>query len=93
MRRRDTGRWAGVGRAILVWSAIGAVTAAEEKGMRVGIIGLDTSHATAFTKLLNTPDDPQHVPGGRVVVACAPLWAAVVGAAFLTAIEIWLALR
>lgn len=30
---------------------------------------------------------------GRVVVACAPLWAAVVGAAFLTAIEIWLALR
>ncbi|MBM3953381.1 MAG: gfo/Idh/MocA family oxidoreductase [Planctomycetes bacterium] len=70
MRRRDTGRWAAVGRAILAWSAIGAVAAAEEKGMRVGIIGLDTSHATAFTKLLNTPDDPQHVPGGRVVVAC-----------------------
>lgn len=31
------------------------------------MIGLDTSHVTAFTKLLNDPQDPQHVPGGRVV--------------------------
>ena len=27
--------------------------------LRVGIIGLDTSHAPAFTKMLNVTDDPQ----------------------------------
>jgi predicted dehydrogenase len=37
--------------------------------LRVGIIGLDTSHVTAFTKLINSPSDPKHVPGGRVVAA------------------------
>ncbi|HEO71768.1 MAG TPA: gfo/Idh/MocA family oxidoreductase [Candidatus Hydrogenedentes bacterium] len=37
--------------------------------LRIGMIGLDTSHAIAFTKLLNTPSDPQHVPGGKVVAA------------------------
>jgi predicted dehydrogenase len=37
--------------------------------VRVGIIGLDTSHAPAFVKLLNSPGDPQHVPGCRVVAA------------------------
>lgn len=35
--------------------------------MRVGIIGFDTSHVTAFTKLLNDDGDPFHVPGARVV--------------------------
>jgi predicted dehydrogenase len=37
--------------------------------LRIGIIGLDTSHVTAFTKALNLPDDPNHVAGGRVVAA------------------------
>ena len=37
--------------------------------LRIGIIGLDTSHVTAFTKLINDPKDPKHVPGGRVVAA------------------------
>ncbi|MBI2928445.1 MAG: Gfo/Idh/MocA family oxidoreductase [Verrucomicrobia bacterium] len=36
--------------------------------LRIGMIGLDTSHVTAFTKLLNDPTDKNHVPGGRVVV-------------------------
>lgn len=34
---------------------------------RIGLVGLDTSHVAAFTKLLNDPDAPHHVPGGRVV--------------------------
>lgn len=38
-----------------------------EKTLRIGMIGLDTSHCLAFTKLLNTPDSPEHVPGCRVV--------------------------
>jgi predicted dehydrogenase len=37
--------------------------------LRIGMIGLDTSHATAFTKLLNDAADPNHVPGGKVVAA------------------------
>jgi len=43
--------------------------AADGKPIRVGIIGLDTSHSTAFTKLLNDIADAQHVPGCRVVAA------------------------
>ncbi len=35
--------------------------------LRVGLIGLDTSHVTAFTELLNNPDAKGHVPGARVV--------------------------
>jgi len=37
--------------------------------LRIGMIGLDTSHVPAFTKLLNDPNDKNHVPGGKVVVA------------------------
>ncbi len=39
--------------------------------IRIGIVGADTSHVTAFTKLINDVSDPAHVPGGRVV-ACVP---------------------
>ncbi|WP_424768464.1 Gfo/Idh/MocA family protein [Paenibacillus sp. sgz302251] len=37
--------------------------------IRIGMIGLDTSHATAFTKLLNDSSHPYHVAGGRVTIA------------------------
>jgi hypothetical protein len=39
------------------------------EALRLGLIGLDTSHVTAFTKLLNDPQQKDHVPGGRVVAA------------------------
>jgi predicted dehydrogenase len=42
---------------------------AQEAPLRIGIIGLDTSHVTAFTALLNDPTHPNHVPGARVVAA------------------------
>jgi len=35
--------------------------------LKIGIIGFDTSHVPAFARLLNDPQDPFHVPGGRVV--------------------------
>ena len=44
----------------------GRAVAAE---LRIGLIGLDTSHVTAFTQLLNDPNDRNHVAGGRVVAA------------------------
>lgn len=37
--------------------------------LRLGIIGTDTSHATAFTQVLNDANDPKHVAGARVVAA------------------------
>ena len=40
-----------------------------KKGLRVGIIGLDTSHATAFTKSLNAADASPDFGGFKVVAA------------------------
>src|SRR5690606_36696536 len=37
--------------------------------LKIGMVGLDTSHCPSFTKLLNNTDDPHHVPGGRVHIA------------------------
>ncbi|HRR95115.1 MAG TPA: Gfo/Idh/MocA family oxidoreductase [Candidatus Ratteibacteria bacterium] len=39
----------------------------EEKEIRIGIIGFDTSHVTAFTKLLSDKNDPYYVEGGKIV--------------------------
>ena len=53
------------GFLVAVFLAINAVGA----DLRVGIIGCDTSHATAFTEALNNPSAPGHVSGGKVVAA------------------------
>jgi len=37
--------------------------------IKVGIVGLDTSHVIAFTKAINDPSDKDHVEGLRVVAA------------------------
>lgn len=37
--------------------------------LRLGIIGTDTSHSVAFTKVLNDANAPEHIPGARVVAA------------------------
>jgi len=37
--------------------------------IKVGIVGTDTSHALAFTRILNDPSRPDHVPGAKVVAA------------------------
>lgn len=37
--------------------------------LRLGMIGLDTSHSVEFTRRLNDPANPQHIPGARVVHA------------------------
>lgn len=48
-------------------SLTGAVMPAAD--VRVGLVGLDTSHAVAFTKMLNDPTTTNHVRGARVVGA------------------------
>ncbi len=37
--------------------------------LRLGIVGTDTSHVIAFTRMLNDADSPEYVPGARVVAA------------------------
>jgi hypothetical protein len=59
-------------RAILALTffTLTAVTYAQQpKQIRVGIIGLDTSHVTAFTKILNDDNAAPDVAGCRVVAA------------------------
>lgn len=41
----------------------------EQAPLKIGLVGLDTSHVTAFTQMLNDSSRPDHVPGGRVVAA------------------------
>jgi predicted dehydrogenase len=46
-----------------------AVLAAGAADLRLGLVGLDTSHVVAFTELLNDPAAKGHVAGARVVAA------------------------
>ncbi|HXI51311.1 MAG TPA: Gfo/Idh/MocA family oxidoreductase [Candidatus Saccharimonadales bacterium] len=48
-----------------------AVRAEAAEDLRLGMIGLDTSHVIAFTKVLNDPQAKEHVAGGKVVAAFA----------------------
>ncbi|MCX6595280.1 MAG: Gfo/Idh/MocA family oxidoreductase [Acidobacteria bacterium] len=43
------------------------VMAAMAADLRLGIVGTDTSHVIAFTKILNDPSNPEHIPGAKVV--------------------------
>jgi hypothetical protein len=51
-----------LGASICSWTLFGA-------DLRIGIIGCDTSHVTAFTEVLNNPQAKAHIPGGKVVAA------------------------
>src|SRR5580658_4484442 len=54
-------------RTLVLFYAFGLTMTAAD--LRVGIIGTDTSHATAFTKILNDPTAQDHVAGAHVVAA------------------------
>ena len=49
---------------VLLLSVVG--TAAD---FRLGIVGTDTSHVPAFTRVFNDPSSPDYIPGFRVVAA------------------------
>ncbi|MBN1591290.1 MAG: Gfo/Idh/MocA family oxidoreductase [Pirellulales bacterium] len=53
--------------SVTVLSAMVAGVARAEKPLRAGIIGADTSHATAFTKMFNNPKAKGPVAGVNVV--------------------------
>ncbi len=54
---------------LVVLASLVALSVARAQELRIGIIGLDTSHVIAFTQLLNNPASKDHVPGGKVVAA------------------------
>ncbi len=54
---------------LALWLLATWAAAQETQPIRVGMIGLDTSHAIAFTRLLNDLSSPDHVPGASVVAA------------------------
>jgi hypothetical protein len=61
----------GLGLSFTSSSAFSLEGAFAQKGKRIGIIGLDTSHSVAFTKTFNNPDaGPEY--GGYKVVAAYP---------------------
>ena len=40
------------------------------KQLKIGMIGLDTSHAAAFARVFNHEEDPFHIPeAGRILKA------------------------
>jgi hypothetical protein len=55
--------------ALAALAAPGGAAGQEAKTLRAGIIGLDTSHVVAFTKVLNDPKSQGDLAGIRVVAA------------------------
>lgn len=52
--------------------AVGGVFSSSQimaENLRIGIVGLDSSHSEQFTLRLNDPANPNHIPGARVVAA------------------------
>jgi len=41
----------------------------QAEDLRIGMVGLDTSHVTAFTRILNDQSAKDHIPGGKIVAA------------------------
>lgn len=56
-------------RLLLVVMGALATAAVRAGDLRIGIIGLDTSHATAFTKAFNAAEPAEPLRGMRVVIA------------------------
>ncbi|MFV1965588.1 MAG: Gfo/Idh/MocA family protein, partial [Pirellulaceae bacterium] len=58
-----------IGTSLLLVAVTGVSAEDQQDPIRVGIIGLDTSHAIAFTKVLNDSNAPAEVAGCRIVAA------------------------
>ena len=55
--RMNISRWLG-------WLfATSVVLNVQAKDLRIGMVGLDTSHVTAFTRILNDKSAKDHIPG------------------------------
>lgn len=71
IKRRDFIKNAAAGAAVLNLSPYLLTEELQgvQKGLRVGIIGLDTSHSTAFTRVLNDPSAGPEFGGYKIITA------------------------
>ncbi|HOH29774.1 MAG TPA: Gfo/Idh/MocA family oxidoreductase, partial [Candidatus Hydrogenedentes bacterium] len=53
----------------LMAAAVCAPVLAEDTPLKIGLIGLDTSHVIVYSQLLNDTENADHVPGGKIVAA------------------------
>jgi hypothetical protein len=53
-------------RQFLVGVAFALASSAQ---IKLGIVGTDTSHVIAFTRILNDPSNKDHVPGAKIIAA------------------------
>src|SRR6186713_2651989 len=51
----------------LLLLALVTAVATRAADLRVGMIGLDTSHVTQYLGILNDPQNKDHVPGAKIV--------------------------
>ena len=56
-------------KQLLLTLLLAMTTQLHAEDLRLGIIGLDTSHVTAFTESLNNPAAKDHVAGAKIVAA------------------------
>ena len=54
---------------VVLACSVADVRAEDAKIIKVGVIGLDTSHAPAFVRVMNDATAKDHIPGCRVVAA------------------------
>ena len=53
----------------VVLLAFATTISAHADDLRIGLVGLDTSHVTAFLQSFNDPQNKEHIAGGRIVAA------------------------
>jgi predicted dehydrogenase len=53
----------------IIFTFIAALSHAATSDLKIGLIGLDTSHAIEFAKLLNDPNNIEHREGAHIVCA------------------------
>jgi predicted dehydrogenase len=66
MRRQMLVHRPGYIRLLPLFCCIASAGAAD---LRIGVVGLDTSHTVSFAKLLNEPSNPRHISGGLITRA------------------------
>jgi predicted dehydrogenase len=52
---------------LLALCTLFTATTALAADLRIGMIGLDTSHVTAYLNIINDPQNKDHVPGAKIV--------------------------
>ncbi len=56
-------------RVTFLLSCLAITTPAAAADFRLGLVGTDSSHVTAFAAAFNEPSSPEHVAGARIVAA------------------------